>query len=77
MTADEAHINWIAYALIVALAPAAAFADPIPGPINAHVVSVYDGDTMTVDAEHRWREGPIRLEPPCSGDRIGMSAFGY
>ncbi len=39
-------------ALIAALIPAAAVqADPIPGPINARVVSVYDGDTMTVDAE--------------------------
>ncbi len=26
-------------------------ADPIPGPINARVVSVYHGDTLTVDAE--------------------------
>ncbi len=39
-------------ALIVALVPvAAAAAEIIPGPINARVVSVYDGDTMTVDAE--------------------------
>ncbi len=39
-------------ALIVAFAPTAAVgADPIPGPVNARVVSVYDGDTLTVDAE--------------------------
>jgi endonuclease YncB( thermonuclease family) len=25
-------------------------AETIPGPVNAHVISVYDGDTFTVDA---------------------------
>jgi hypothetical protein len=25
-------------------------AETIPGPVNAHVISVYDGDTSTVDA---------------------------
>ena len=39
-------------ALIAALIPGVATAaDLIPGPINARVVSVYDGDTLKVDAE--------------------------
>ena len=25
-------------------------AETIPGPVNAHAISVYDGDTSTVDA---------------------------
>ena len=38
--------------LAVALVPGAApAAEIIPGPINARVVNVYDGDTLTVDAE--------------------------
>ena len=42
----------VAVVLILALAPAAAVgADTIPGPITARVVSVYDGDTLTVDAD--------------------------
>ena len=35
--------------LFALVAPAQA-AEIIPGPINANVVSVYDGDTFTVDA---------------------------
>lgn len=31
--------------------PALADTGTIPGPITARVVSVYDGDTLTVDAE--------------------------
>ena len=40
----------LATALLSALAAPAPAAELIPGPINAHVVSVYDGDTFTADA---------------------------
>ncbi len=36
--------------VFIATLPFQALADPIPGPITAHVVSVYDGDTITVAA---------------------------
>ncbi len=39
----------LAFLLILVVAPAFA-AETIPGPVSAKVISVYDGDTITVDA---------------------------
>ncbi len=39
----------LAFLLILVVVPAFA-AETIPGPVNARVISVYDGDTITVDA---------------------------
>ncbi len=48
-------LKWTVAALVALLAfpahAAAVGAEPIPGPVSARVVSVYDGDTLTVDAE--------------------------
>ncbi len=46
-------------ALVGVLLPVLALAD-VPGPINAVVVSVYDGDTFTADA-NPWA-GPTQEE---------------
>ena len=40
----------LATVLLFALATPAQAAESIPGPINARVVSVYDGDTFTADS---------------------------
>ena len=53
--------------LILALVPAVAMgAETIPGPVNARVVSVYDGDTLTVDAEP-WPDVTIRTRVRLAG----------
>ncbi len=49
------------------LVPAAALAgEIIPGPITADVVSVYDGDTLTVDA-HPWPQITVRTSVRVDG----------
>ena len=45
--------------VVLAFAAVATAGEVIPGPIHAEVVSVYDGDTITVDA-HPWPGVTIR-----------------
>ena len=61
----DVHAAILALALI--LTPAVALAgEVIPDPIAADVVSVYDGDTLTVDA-HPWPQVTIRTAVRVSG----------
>ncbi len=54
-------------ALALALTPAVALAgEIIPGPIAADVVSVYDGNTLTVDA-HPWPQITVRTSVRVDG----------
>jgi micrococcal nuclease len=50
-----------------ACAFAASPADRVPGPVDADVVSVYDGDTFTVDA-HTWPGQWVRTAVRVGGD---------
>ncbi len=56
---EERALLIIVLALLLPL-PALADVGTIPGPITAHVVSVFDGDTITVDAEP-WPGMTIRI----------------
>ena len=47
-------------AALLALPGAAFAADTIPGPIVATVISIHDGDTMTVNAHYPWPGMTIR-----------------
>ena len=47
-------------AALLALRGAAFAADTIPGPIVATVISIHDGDTMTVNAHYLWPGMTIR-----------------
>ncbi len=54
-------------ALALVLVPAVALAgEIIPGPVTADVVSVYDGDTLTVDA-HPWPQITVRTSVRVDG----------
>ncbi len=55
----------LALALVLVRAVALA-GEIIPGPVTADVVSVYDGDTLTVDA-HPWPQITVRTSVRVSG----------
>ncbi len=69
--ADSVHlpamIRAALLALVLTVAPAVALAgEIIPGPVTADVVSVYDGDTLTMDA-HPWPQITVRTSVRVSG----------
>ena len=54
-------------AILAASLPTIALAgEVIPGPITAHVISIYDGDTITVDA-YPWPDVTIRTSVRLNG----------
>ncbi len=62
-------------ALILALSPTAApAADLIPGPMNARVVSVYDGDTLMVGQARRPYAGDFFSSTTSASCRPFMAA---
>ncbi len=69
--ADSVHVPAMSRAALLALvltvAPAVALAgEIIPGPVTADVVSVYDGDTLTMDA-HPWPQITVRTSVRVDG----------
>ena len=59
-------MRYLLIAALLTLPGAALAADTIPGPIVASVVSVYDGDTMTVNA-YPWPGMTIRTAVRVNG----------
>ncbi len=62
-------VDRVCYLIAALLArPSVAFAaDTIPGPIVATVISIHDGDTMTVNAHYPWPGMTIRTAVRVNG----------
>ncbi len=62
LKAGDGYTDWMRYLFVTLLAlPSFAHAaDTIPGPIVATVISIHDGDTMTVNAHYPWPGMTIR-----------------